>query len=59
MYDRRFELRSLTENIHQICEHMRLLEGIPHLKKNYIDLTEIYEELWKERNKLEDEIFGK
>lgn len=59
MHDRKFELRSLTESIHQIYEHMKLLERFPHLKKNYADLTEVYEKLWKKRDELEDEIFGK
>jgi len=54
---RRFELRQLTESIFYIREWV--LKFLNPSTKEYINVTEQYEELWKQRDKLEDEIFGK
>lgn len=54
---RKFDLRELTERIYYIREFV-LKRKFP-FSKHYTDVTELYEELWRKRDKLEDEIFGK
>lgn len=54
---RRYDLRELTENI--FCIREWLLKHKKSSTKDYIDITEQYEKFWKQRDELEDEIFGK
>lgn len=54
---RRYDLRQLTESIFYIRE--MILKFTNSSTKEYIDTKEQYEKLWKQRDKLEDEIFGK
>ena len=53
---RRYDLRQLTENIFYIRECV--LRFLNPSSKEYTDVTDKYEELWKQRDELEDEIFG-
>lgn len=54
---RRYDLRQLTESIFYIRE--RILKFKNPSTKEYIDIKEQYEKLWKQRDELEDEVFGK
>lgn len=54
---RRYDLRQLTESI--FCIRERILKYVNSSTKEYIDTKEQYEKLWKQREKLEDEVFGK
>jgi hypothetical protein len=54
---RRYDLRQLTESIFYIRE--RILKFKNSSTKEYIDIKEQYEKLWKQRDELEDEVFGK
>lgn len=53
---RKFDLRELTEKIYYIREFL-LKRKFPFSRRR-TDVTELYEELWKKRDELEDEIFG-
>lgn len=53
---RKYDLRQLTESIFYIRECV--LRFLKPSSKEYTDVTDKYEELWKQRNELEDEIFG-
>ena len=58
MRDKRyFELRCLTENIFYLRECV--LKFLKPSSKNYIDVTKIYEDLWRQRDQLEHDIFDK
>ena len=54
---RRYDLRQLTESIFYIREW--ILKFNNSSSKEYVDATEQYEKLWKQRDELEDEVFGK
>ena len=54
---RRYDLRQLTESI--FCIRERILKFKNPSTKEYSDIKAQYEKLWKQRDKLEDEIFGK
>ena len=54
---RRYDLRQLTESIFYIRE--RILNYVNSSTKEYLDIKEQYEKLWKQREELEDEVFGK
>ena len=54
---RRYDLRQLTESIFYIREW--ILKFNNSSSKEYVEATEQYEKLWKQREKLEDEVFGK
>ena len=53
---RRYDLRQLTESIFYIREWV--LKFLNPSSKEYKDATNRYEEFWKQRDELEDEIFG-
>ena len=53
---RKYDLRQLTESIFYIRECV--LSFLKPSSKEYTDVTDKYEELWKQRDELEDEIFG-
>lgn len=53
---RKYDLRQLTESIFYIRECV--LRFLNPSSKEYTDVTDKYEELWKQRDELEDEIFG-
>ena len=53
---RKYDLRQLTESIFYIRECV--LRFLKPSSKEYTDVTDKYEELWKQRDELEDEIFG-
>ena len=58
MKDKRyFDLRCLTENIFYIREYV--LKFLDTSSEKYIEVTKIYEELWKKRDALENDIFDK
>lgn len=50
-----YELRELTESIYSIRQAMELLNNCSY---EYKELSALYDELWKKRNKLESEIIG-
>lgn len=52
---RRYDLRQLTESIFYIREWV--LKFLNPSSKEYIDATKEYEQLWQQRDALEDEIF--
>lgn len=54
---RRYDLRQLTESIFYIREW--ILKFNNSSSKEYVDATEQYEKLWRQRDELEDEVFGK
>ena len=54
---RRYDLRQLTESIFYIREWV--LRFNSSSSKEYVDAKEQYEKLWMQRDKLEDEVFGK
>ena len=54
---RRYDLRQLTESIFYIREWILKFKNPSY--KEYIDATKEYEKLWKQRDELEDELFGK
>ena len=54
---RRYDLRQLTESIFYIREW--ILKFNNSSSKEYVEATEQYEKLWKQRDELEDEVFGK
>lgn len=53
---RKYDLRQLTESIFYIRECV--LRFLKPSSKEYTDVTDKYEELWKQRDELENEIFG-
>ena len=53
---RRYDLRQLTESI--FCIRECVLRFLNPSSKEYTDVTDKYEELWRQRDELEDEIFG-
>ena len=57
MKDKRcFDLRCLTENIYYMREYV--LKYFDHSSNSYKEASRIYEELWKQRDELERDIFG-
>lgn len=54
---RKFDLRMLTENIYYIREYL-LNKKSDASKHQHDEIKELYEELWKRRDELEDDIFG-
>lgn len=52
---RRYDLRQLTESIFYIREWV--LKFLNPSSKEYLDATKEYEQLWQQRDALEDEIF--
>lgn len=58
MKDKRYyELRCLTENIFYLREYV--LKFLSPSSREYVDATKFYDELWKERDRLEHDIFDK
>ena len=54
---RRYDLRQLTESIFYIREW--ILKFNNSSSKEYVEATEQYEKLWRQRDELEDKVFGK
>ena len=55
--NRYFDLRCLTENIFYIREYV--LKFLDPTSIKYKEATEVYEELWDQRDELEHDIFDK
>ena len=56
MKDKRyFDRRYLTENIYYMREYV--LKFLDPSSKKYKEATKVYEELWKQRDELEHDIF--
>ena len=50
-----YELRELTESIYRMREAMGLIKNGSY---EYKEMTKIYDELWRKRDKLESKIIG-
>ena len=55
--DGRFALRELTEQIFRVRKF--ITNNSKRKSFNDDEVNQLYDELWRKRNQLEDEIFGK